>query len=69
MKPNQYQKPLPRNGNNHIDLNKATGTGISFASGGALIGAELAGLIGGLIFAVILGLIGFAIVALIRNAR
>jgi len=52
-----------------VDINKAAGTGISFASGGALIGAEVAGLIGGLLFAIILGLIGFAIVASIKNAR
>jgi len=58
-----------KNNPNHIDINRATGTGISFASGGSLIGAELAGLAGALVFAIVLGLIGFAIVALIKNAR
>lgn len=56
--------------NQNFDINKATGTGLSFASGGGMIGAEIAGLIGALLFAVVLGVIGFLIVsALLKNER
>lgn len=57
------------NTGNHVDLKRATGTGISFASGGALVGAEAAGLIGSLIGALVLGLIGIALIALIKSVK
>lgn len=51
----------------HVDIKKAAGTGISFASGGALVGSEIAGLIGSLIFAVVLGIIGIWLVSMLFN--
>lgn len=60
---------MSKNSGDHIDLKKATGTSISFASGGGLLGGSLAGLFGALLLAVILGLIGFAIVASLKNER
>ena len=64
----RYMSSLKQN--SHVDINKAAGTGISFASGGALIGSEVAGLIGSIVGAVALGLIGVLLIYLLfKNSK
>jgi hypothetical protein len=53
----------------NVDINKAAGTGISFASGGAMIGAEVAGIIGSICGAILLAIIGIVIIYLIKNSK